>query len=87
MVGLDDGTVHAYPYSKKSGVSHKRRVIKGDTTSHGERKEAQPRDIDGPYDQFCDSSYEHQDSIVSVEKNPNHPNVFLSASKDGQVFV
>jgi hypothetical protein len=84
---MDDGTVHAYPYSKKSGQSHKRRVIQGGKKDLGEKKDAQPRDIDGPYDQFCDSSYEHQDSIVSVERNPSIANVFLTASCDGQVFV
>lgn len=59
VVGLDDGTVHAYAYTKNKGKSFTKRVISGGESS-------QPKDIDGPYDQFCDSTYEHQDSIVSV---------------------
>jgi len=39
------------------------------------------------YDQFCDSMYAHQDSIVSIEKNPATENVFLAGSKDGLVTV
>jgi len=31
--------------------------------------------------------YAHQDSIVSIEKNPASENVFLAASKDGLVTV
>ena len=45
------------------------------------------KELDGPYDQFCDSTFEHQDSIVSVEKNPSLGSVFLSGSKDGLVIV
>lgn len=79
VVGLDDGTVHAYAYSKNKGKSFTKRVIPAGGSA--------TKDIDGPYDQFADSTYEHQDSIVSVESNPACPNVFLTGSKDGHVFV
>jgi len=73
IFGLDDGTVHAFHYGKNKGQSYNRSTTKNKSVAS--------------YDQFCDSTYTHQETIVSVEKNPNKDNVFLSASKDGLVTV
>jgi WD40 repeat protein len=33
------------------------------------------------------SSFEHQDSVVSVERNPTKTDMFLTAAKDGYIIV
>ena len=73
IFGLDDGTVHAYNYGKNKGQCYNRSESKSKSVAS--------------YDQFCDSTYAHQETIVTVEKNPSKENVFLSASKDGLVTV
>lgn len=34
---------------------------------------AKATEIDGPYGQFLDSTFEHSDSIISIETHPTNP--------------
>jgi len=48
--------------------------------------------LDGPYDHFHESAYEHPDSIISVEANTAEsteaaPVRIVTASKDGTIYV
>jgi hypothetical protein len=38
-------------------------------------------------ERFCESNYEHCNSIVSIQKNPADERVFLTASHDGWVKI
>lgn len=56
IVGLEDGSLHLYNLTKNFGTSYSM------TNSL--------RSVDSAYDNFIESNYEHNDSIVSIEISP-----------------
>ena len=83
--GFDDGVVCLLNLTKKKGCSIKRPVFKAGNS------DASKLD-DGVYTQWDEQSYEHADSIISVEANQAEstqaePARVLTASKDGAIYV
>ena len=67
-MGLDDGTIHVYDYENKKSKGEK-----GFKRQMAEGVSAKATEIDGPYGQFLDSTFEHSDSIISIETHPTNP--------------
>jgi len=80
-VGLEDGTVHLFDLTRNAGKSYQKPVFK----TKKAKKDAEDLD-ETTYKQFAETSYEHSDSVVSVEASADQ-NLFISASKDGFVIL
>lgn len=83
LIGLEDGSLHLYNYTKNLGNSYS-------------LKQNQGKSLHSPYDQFLESNYEHGDSIVSIELQPvvqkaldphSAQPMILTASKDGILMI
>lgn len=88
--GCDDGTVQIFNYSaNKSKTSVQKPLFKvtKDTskTTGGDQPVANP--LDHPYDIFQETLYEHDQSVVAIEKNFKDPLTFASASRDGTACI
>ena len=81
--GFNDGALCLLDLSAHKGQSYRRPIFK--TSSDGDEHEGNQQN--DPYTQFQETSFEHSDTIVSVEINPMENSLLLSASKDGGVFV
>ena len=84
--GFDDGVVGLLDLQNTAGKSIKRSVYK-------DSKDAGPQPLDqGLYEEWDETSFEHSDSVVSVEANVAEgtdakPARILTASKDGHLYV
>mmetsp|Transcript_35329 Transcript_35329/g.25772 ORF Transcript_35329/g.25772 Transcript_35329/m.25772 type:complete len:156 (+) Transcript_35329:185-652(+) len=75
--GLDDGTIQVYNMEKGN---YTRPVF-------SVRQQQQMSDIDQEFSQFAESLYEHDNSVVSIEKNHKVNGELLSASRDQTVMI
>jgi WD40 repeat protein len=86
VAGYDDGVTILHDLQLTKGASLRRPVFKT------EKDRKVYNSLDGPYDHFHESAYEHPDSIISVEVNTAEsteatPVRIVTASKDGTVYV
>ena len=89
IAGFDDGVVCLLEMQRLEGRSFKRATYQ---KSHNGDNDDQPQSLyENNYDQWHEQSYEHPDSIISVEATAaaaeNEPVHVLSASKDGTIYV
>jgi WD40 repeat protein len=78
--GFNDGALCLLDLSARKGQSYRKPVFKTDKARDAD-------EVDNPYSQFTETSFEHADTMVSVDANRDDPTLLLSASKDGAVFV
>ena len=85
IAGFDDGVICLVDLQLTKGNSLRRPVFKTNNDKVS-------TSFEGPYDHFQESTYEHPDSIISVEANAAEsteavPLRIVSASKDGSIYV
>ena len=85
MCGFDDGAVCLLNLDSCQGKSFRRPIFKKESPN--------AEQLSGlPYDQFDESTFEHADSIVSIEttqdfEGKDSETLLLSASKAGELIL
>jgi len=85
VVGMEDGSVHVYDYTRNHNKSHSGMLFNVKRTEHENSK---PYDMREPgLEPFCQSLKMHSASINVLVKNPWDGTQFITGCKDGDVFV